>query len=295
MEKAGDGFGFIPVSTKLPDNIGMTQDGTKEITALFESKVFGFPKPLELVKFFVKAATSTSSNEGDIILDFFSGSATTAHAVMQLNAEDGGNRQFIMVQLPEVCDEKSEAYKAGFRNICEIGKERIRRAGAKILDETERRNSQLKIGEAETPPPDVGFRVFKLDASNLKTWDSAPIEGDRDEQLEILHARMMEMIHRIKPDRSGLDMVFEVMLKMGVPLSLPVTEIDINGKTAYSVGEDTLLLISFAPSLTAEDIEVMADYAPAKVIISQESFDTNSDAANAYYILHDRGIDLKLL
>ena len=295
MAKAGDGFGFIPVSTKLPDNIGMTQDGTKEITALFESKVFGFPKPLELVKFFVKAATSASNNDGDIIFDFFSGSATTAHAVMQLNAEDGGNRQFIMVQLPEVCDEKSEAYKAGFRNICEIGKERIRRAGAKILDETERRNSQLKIGEAETPPPDVGFRVFKLDASNLKTWDSAPIEGGRDEQLEILHARMMEMIHRIKPDRSGLDMVFEVMLKMGVPLSLPVTEIDINGKTAYSVGEDTLLLVSLAPSLTAEDIEIMADYAPAKVIISQESFDTNSDSANAYYILHDRGIDLKLL
>lgn len=230
-----------------------------------------------------------------IIMDFFSGSATTAHAVMQLNAEDGGNRQFIMVQLPEVCDEKSEAYKAGFRNICEIGKERIRRAGAKILDEAERRNSQLKIGEAETPPPDVGFRVFKLDASNLKTWDSAPIEGDRDEQLAILHARMREMIHRIKPDRDALDMVFEVMLKMGVPLSLPVTAVDINGKTAYSVGEDTLLLVSLAPSLTAEDMEVMADYAPAKVIISQESFDTNSDTANAYYILHDRGIDLKLL
>ena len=141
----------------------------------------------------------------------------------------------------------------------------------------------------------MGFRVFKLDASNLKTWDSAPIEGDRDEQLEILHARMREMIHRIKPDRSALDMVFEVMLKMGVPLSLPVTEIDINGKAAYSVGEDTLLLVSLAPSLTAEDMEVMADYAPAKVIISQESFDTNSDTANAYYILHDRGIDLKLL
>ena len=295
MAKAGDSFGFIPVSTKLPDNIGMTQDGTKEITELFESKVFGFPKPLELVKFFVKAATSTSGNEGDIIIDFFSGSATTAHAVMQLNAEDGGNRQFIMVQLPEVCDEKSEAYKAGFRNICEIGKERIRRAGAKILADAERRNSQLKIGEAETPPPDVGFRVFKLDASNLKTWDSAPIEGDRDEQLEILHARMREMIHRIKPDRNALDMVFEVMLKMGVPLSLPVTEVDINGKTAYSVGEDTLLLISLAPGLTAEDMEVMADYAPAKVIISQESFDTNSDTANAYYILHDRGIDMKLL
>ena len=270
------------------------QTATLDFIKIFDNKrVFDNPKSVDDIKSLVEYVTS--KDDGDIIFDFFSGSATTAHAVMQLNAEDGGNRQFIMVQLPEVCDEKSEAYKAGFRNICEIGKERIRRAGTKILDEAERRNSQLKIGEAATPPPDVGFRVFKLDASNLKTWNSAPIEGDRDEQLEILHARMREMIHRIKPDRSGLDMVFEVMLKMGVPLSLPVTEVDINGKTAYSVGEDTLLLISLAPSLMAEDIEVMADYAPAKVIISQESFDTNSDSANAYYILHDRGIDLKLL
>ena len=284
--------GMAPQSIMFYKDVGHSQEGAKEVTALLEAGAFNGPKPVRLLR---RLLTLANTEQDSIIMDFFSGSATTAHAVMQLNAEDGGNRQFIIVQLPEVCDEKSEAYKAGFRNICEIGKERIRRAGAKILDEAERRNSQLKIGEAETPPPDVGFRVFKLDASNLKTWDSAPIEGDRDEQLAILHARMREMIHRIKPDRSGLDMVFEVMLKMGVPLSVPVTEIDINGKTAYSVGEDTLLLVSLAPSLTAEDIEVMADYAPAKVIISQESFDTNSDTANAYYILHDRGIDLKLL
>ncbi|MBR0280286.1 MAG: site-specific DNA-methyltransferase, partial [Oscillibacter sp.] len=284
--------GMAPQSIMFYKDVGHSQEGAKEVTALLEAGAFNGPKPVRLLR---RLLTLANTEQDSIIMDFFSGSATTAHAVMQLNAEDGGNRQFIMVQLPEVCDEKSEAYKAGFRTICEIGKERIRRAGAKILDEAERRNSQLKIGEAETPPPDVGFRVFKLDASNLKTWDSAPIEGDRDEQLEILHARMMEMIHRIKPDRNALDMVFEVMLKMGVPLSLPVTEVDINGKTAYSVGEDTLLLVSLAPSLTAEDIEVMADYAPAKVIISQESFDTNSDSANAYYILRDRGIDLKLL
>ena len=134
MEKAGDKFGFIPVSTKLPDNIGMTQEGTKEISDLFEQKVFGFPKPVELIKFLVKVSTVTVKDDKEIILDFFSGSATTAHAVMQMNAEDGGNRQFIMVQLPELTDEKSEAFKAGYKNICEIGKERIRRAGKKILD-----------------------------------------------------------------------------------------------------------------------------------------------------------------
>ena len=125
MAKAGESFGRVTVSTKFPDNIGMSQDGTKEISELFSSKVFSFPKPTSLVKFLMHMHTSGD----DIILDFFSGSATTAHAVMQLNAEDGGHRKFIMVQLPEKCDEASEAYKAGYKNICEIGKERIRRAG----------------------------------------------------------------------------------------------------------------------------------------------------------------------
>ena len=129
IKKAGDKFGKVAVSTKLPDNIGMSQDGTKEITELFSGKVFSFPKPTSLVKFLMQIHTSSD----DIILDFFSGSATTAHAVMQLNAEDGGHRKFIMVQLPEKCDESSEAYKAGYKNICEIGKERIRRAGDRIV------------------------------------------------------------------------------------------------------------------------------------------------------------------
>ncbi len=130
MEKAGDKFGRVAVTTKLADDIGMSQDGTKEITNLLKSKVFSFPKPSSLIKFLVNIHVDTD----DVILDFFSGSATTAHAVMQLNAEDGGHRKFIMVQLPEACDEKSEAFKAGYRNICEIGEERIRRAGKQILE-----------------------------------------------------------------------------------------------------------------------------------------------------------------
>ena len=129
MIKAGSDFGKIAVSTKFPEEIGMSQDGTREINEYFGGKVFGYPKPISLVKYLLKSAT----NEDSIILDFFSGSATTAHAVMQLNAEDGGNRKFIMVQLPEPCDEKSEAFKSGYKNICEIGKERIRRAGQQIL------------------------------------------------------------------------------------------------------------------------------------------------------------------
>ena len=131
IKKAGDKFGRVAVSTKLPDNIGMSKDGTTEITVLFGAKTFSFPKPSSLIKYLL----SFSIEREDIILDFFSGSATTAHAVMQLNAEDGGNRKFIMVQLPEKTDEKSEAYKAGYTNICEIGKERIRRAAKKIAEE----------------------------------------------------------------------------------------------------------------------------------------------------------------
>ena len=283
------------LSDSLPGFSSMIQDGiftntaTKELTALFDGgHWFDFPKPVALLRQLIAQATESD----DIIIDFFSGSATTAHAVMQLNAEDGGNRHFILVQLPEVCDEKSEAFKAGFRNICEIGKERIRRAGTKILAEAEQKRSQLRLDGEEQPLPDVGFRVFKLDSSNLKTWDDTPLER---EQLEILYDRMNDMIDRVKPDRSDLDMVFEVMLKMGVPLTYPVTTIDIHGKPAYSVGEDTMLLIFLSPGVTPEDVVLMADYAPARVIISSEAFTDNTDMANAYYILRDKGIGLKLI
>ncbi len=292
MKKAGEKFGFIPVSTKLPDEIGMTQDGTKEITELFENKIFGFPKPLDFIKYFIKASTATSINDNDIILDFFSGSATTAHAVMQLNAEDGGNRRFICVQLPEVCDEKSEAYKAGYKNICEIGKERIRRAGAKILAESTEQNKQIELGEEEKQLPDVGFRAFKLDTSNLKTWDNTPVTED---DMQILLDRMNGMIHRVKNDRSNMDMVCEIMLKLGVPLTYSVKKTEVNGKTAYTIGDDCLLLICLAEDVQPEDVEAMAEYAPAKVIIAHDSFADDTAMANAHYILRDRGIELKLV
>ncbi len=139
--------------------------------------------------------------------DFFSGSATTAHAVMQLNAEDGGKRQFIMVQLPEVTDEKSEAFKAGYKNICEIGKERIRRAGAKIKEQ----NADV----------DVGFKVLKLDTSNLVKWDDTPLASTDTADL---FTRMDGMIESIKKGRSELDVVYEVMLKLGIPATYQVFE-----------------------------------------------------------------------
>lgn len=260
-----------------------TNTATKEIGGLFNRYLFDFPKPVELIK----QVISQASNTDDIILDFFSGSATTAHAVMQLNAEDGGNRRFILVQLPELCDEKSEAYKAGYKNICEIGKERIRRAGKKILEE----HTQVTMDE-DKHSLDVGFRVFKLDTSNLKTWDATPIE---DEQLDLLYQRMNTMIHRVKPERTDLDMIYEIMLKLGVPLTYSVTPFSINNKTVYGVGDDCLLLICLAEDVQPEDVEQMTEYAPAKIIISRDSFADDTAMANAYYILREHGIELKLV
>lgn len=284
------------------------QTATNEFTQIFDGKrVFDNPKSISDIKKLIEYITAR--NDNDIVLDFFSGSATTAHAVMQLNAEDGGNRRFILVQLPEVCDEKSEAAKAGYANICEIGKERIRRAGKKLMQQVTSGVGNIKgegygcgmpttKSEWETAIKeivDVGFRVFKLDSSNLKTWDAAPIAPQAGDVIGELANRMNAMIHRVKPDRSDLDMVFEVMLKLGVPLDFPVTEVSVNGKTAYSVGEDCLLLVCLTPDIQPEDVEQMAEYAPAKAVISRDSFADDTAMANAWYILRDRGVDLKLV
>ena len=277
-----EGISITPYETLLLNDFGTTANGAIALKNLDLNKMFDFSKPIELIKHFGMLC----SKEDDIILDFFSGSATTAHAVMQLNAEDGGNRQFIMVQLPEVCDEKSEAYKAGYQNICEIGKERIRRAGKKILEE----NNQMTLEDKEQL--DIGFKVFKLDSSNLKTWDNTPVTA---EQMDLLYERMNNMIHRVKSDRSDLDMVCEIMLKLGVPLTYSITAVEINGKTAYSIGDDCLLLICLAEDVQPEDVEQMAEYAPAKLIISRESFVDDTAMANTHYILKDHGMELKLV
>lgn len=289
MAKAGDSFGFIPVSTKLPDSIGMTQDGTKEITQLFDSKVFGFPKPVAFIKYFIKVATATSINDNDIILDFFSGSATTAHAVMQLNAEDGGNRRFICVQLPEVCDEKSEAYKAGYSNICEIGKERIRRAGSRLCEnvESKENNSTLRTPNSTL---DIGFKVFRLDTSNLKLWDDTPIEGG---DLDTLFDRIEEHIDGLKPDRSDADLLYEILLKMGYPLTAGLTALDVDGLTVYKV-ENGEMLVCLQEGVTAEHIERMAALSPQKIVLAGRCLADSSAKANAFYLLKNREITLEV-
>ena len=261
----------------------ITEKGTVELGELGLSAYFDFPKPIELLK----RAIQIGTNDEDIILDFFSGSATIAHAVMLLNEENKENRKFICVQLPAPCDEDSAAYKDGYYNICEIGKERIRRAGKKILEE----NAQTELGDEEKKPLDIGFKVFKLDTSNLKTWDGTPIE---DRQIDIFYERLNSMIDTVKDDRTDMDVVYEVMLKMGIPLDVEVQYMEIGDKIAYIVG-DFILMICLAKNITAEDIENMAQYAPAKIICAEAGFADDSALSNAHYILKDRSIELKLV
>ena len=261
------------------------QNGTTEIKNLLgSSAIFDYSKPIFLIE---QAMRMIDISAGDVILDFFSGSATTAHAVMHLNAEDMGSRKFVCVQLPEACDEKTAAFKEGYKNICEIGKERIRRAGKKFLEE----NAQTELGDEERKPLDVGFKVFKLDTSNLKTWDSTPIDGDN---VDYFYDRLNSMIESVKYDRTDMDVVYEVMLKMGITLDTPVTYIEVNGKIVYIVGE-FLLMVCLAKNITAEDIEGIADYSPAKIVCAEAGFADDSALSNAHYILKDRSIELKLV
>ena len=235
----------------------------------------------------LKYIIAISSIECDIILDFFSGSATTAHAVMQLNAEDGGDRRFIMVQLPEVCGEKTEAYKAGYKNICEIGKERIRRAGEKIKAEIEEENAQLKMGEEPKKVPDIGFMVFKLDSSNLKKW-----QPDYDD----LEKTLLDSIENYVEGRSELDVVYEIILKMGLDLTYPVDELDVNGRKIYSVAFGALM-ICLDDHITKEIadgmISLYQEYQPElwKVVFKDNGFETDSAKTNIKEQLKAAGLE----
>lgn len=321
--------GVVPLTIWKYEEVGHNQEGRQELKKLFNDKgYFDGPKPVRLLNKILRIA---NLSDNDIILDFFSGSATTAHAVMQLNAVDGGNRQFIMVQLPELCDEESEAFKAGYNTICDIGMERIRRAGSKLKDALEKDGGDFRhlvkhindspqktffsddSEQAFTVPIiparwsaadenqenqemanklDVGFKVFELETSNLKTWDGTPVT--ENEQQELIE-RMNHMLDRVKPDRTDLDMVYEIMLKMGVPLDYSVNPIEIDGKVAYAIGDDCMLLVCLAEGVTSENIEELATYAPAKMILGKNTLKNATAMANAYYILKDRFIELKLV
>lgn len=278
--------GIVPTTIMFHSECGHNQEAKKELISILPGigNAFETPKPSRLL---IKLMGLVNFDNNDIILDFFSGSATTAHAVMQLNAEDRGNRRYICVQLPEVCGEKSEAYKSGYTNICEIGKERIRRAGQKILASLERQT----IPDDNMPSVDIGFKVFKLDSSNLKLWDDTPI-GNNDPG--ILLNRIAGHIDSLKPDRKDEDLVFEILLKMGYPLTVNIAIANMDELTIYQVDHGQML-ICLHPGITAEHIEKMAALQPNKIVLAESALFDNSALSNAYYLLENRGIELKII
>jgi adenine-specific DNA-methyltransferase len=243
----------------LSEEVGHNQTATREVKQLFDdNKYFDFPKPVS----YIKQMLMVSTKNEDLILDFFSGSATTAHAVMQLNAEDGGKRMFIMVQLPEATDEKSEAYKAGYKNICEIGKERIRRAGKKIKDESPLTTQDL----------DTGFRVLKLDTSNMQDVYYTPAEFNEQKLFD----------DNIKPDRlgnDGEDLLFQTMIELGIELSAKIEKRSIAGKAVWSVS-DGYLMACFDEEVNETTITEIARQHPYYFVMRDSSLANDQVADN---------------
>ena len=243
-------------------------EGSTDFKNLMNNSAFDFPKPVSLLNFIQKVST----NKDSLVLDFFSGSATTAHSVMQLNSEDGGNRRFIMVQLPEKTDEKSEAFREGFKNICEIGKERIRRAGDKIVQE---------YGNKDL---DIGFKVFKLDSSNLNKWD--PDYDDLEQTLLVSQ-------DNIKPDRTQEDLIYEIMLKYGIDLTLPIEEYDVGENKIYSIGFGALLICldnKITKDITDSIIELASEDV-SRVVFKDNGFASDADKTNIKETLRTHNID----
>ena len=289
MGKAGERFGRKAVSTRLPENVGMSLNGTKEITELFEGKLFDFPKPSSLIKYLLQILHVSDG----IILDFFSGSGTTAHAVMQLNAEDGGSRRFICVQLPEETDEKSEARKAGFANIAEIAKERIRRAGKQIAvewasahqsDDMDKYSENTDKRWAEAHSADTGFKVFKLAESGFRQWRQ-PEYTD----AESLQRELSLNIDVVLPDTPSENLLYELMLRLGLKLTCKVSFAD---DVYYVEDEDTGRLCLFLlERVNQELIDAVLAKNPAKVVALDRLFD-GDDALKSNTVLQmkDAGV-----
>lgn len=254
-------------------NCETNEDATFQLEALFGKGncFFDTPKPVGLIKMLVKAVSDGDRNFN--VLDFFSGSATTAHAVMQLNAEDGGHRKFIMVQLPEPCDEKSEAFKAGYKNICEIGKERIRRAGDKI--------------KAEHPDADldIGFRVFRVDESNMKNVYYHP--------EEVTQLMLGETVSNIKEDRTDMDLLYACLLDWGVEINLPHTSTQVAGCTVHNV-DNGALAACFDRAVPRAVVEYMANLQPLRAVFRDEAFATDAEKINVTEIFKNLSPDTKV-
>lgn len=249
----------------------MNENGTEELGKLIKSKIFDHPKPSVTLRHLI----NISSKFNEIIVDFFAGTAPTAHAVLDLNKVDQGNRKYIMVQLPEPCNEDTEAYKAGYGTIADIGKERIRRVGLKIKEKHPEYRG------------DLGFKVFKLDSSNIKPWDVD--EGN-------LGSSLLDLVNNIKADRSEQDVLYEILLKYGLDLTIPIEERTIEGKRVFIIGAGALI-ICLDEKITLELVEALAklkdELQPElmRVVFKDGGFKTDVVKTNAVQILRQNGIE----
>ncbi len=257
-----------PLIDKKSTGVGTNENASSDFSDLIGDNIFDNPKPPSLIKYLLNFLTE----DCDLIIDFFAGSSTTAHAVMQLNAEDGGNRKFIMVQLPEECDPKSEAAKAGYANIAEISKERVRRAGAKIL-------------EGDCHPDwnkDIGFRTLKVDTSNMKDVYYRPDEVDQSD--------LLSSVDNIKADRTGEDLLFQVLVDWGVDLTLPIRHEKFNGKSVYFV-DDNALVACFETGVNEEFVKQLATHKPLRVVFRDNGFASDDVKANVAQIFRQTSPD----
>lgn len=279
--------GIVPQTLWTFEEVGHTQEAKKELLSVVpfsnSNDVFDTPKPPRLITRMLKIAT----NKDSYILDFFSGSATTAQAIMQLNAEDEGNRKYLMVQLPEPCPANTGDPKCKYQTICEIGKERIRRAGGKIKAEIEEQNAQLKIGEEPKKVPDIGFKDFKLDSSNLKKWDP---------DFNNLEQSLFDSVGNYVDGRSELDVVYEIMLKMGLDLTWPLETHAYGGKNVYTIGLGALMIClddHITPDVAEGMVSLHKELAPEswKVVFKDNGFAYDSAKVNIKEILKCAGLD----
>ncbi|KAF5058142.1 DNA methylase [anaerobic digester metagenome] len=268
--------------TTLWDFVPLNTRGSAEMTEILGNlKIFDNPKPSGLLLELCRLGSQKDS----IILDFFSGSGTTAHSVMQLNKEDGGSRKFIMVQLPELTDEKSEAYNAGFNNICKIGKERIRRAGDKLISKVKGENQTALVPKNSNL--DVGFKVLKLDTSNLKKWNP---------DYENLEQTLLDNLENLVPGRSELDLIYEIMLKYGIDLTLPIEEYTTSNKKIYAIGMGAIVICleyDITKDIATEIIKLREELSPEimRVVFRDNGFASDSDKTNIKETLKNQGIE----
>jgi len=268
--------GLRPNTIWLHQEVGHNQEGRQEVKKLFNDKgFFDSPKPVRLLNQIIQISNIKNN---DIILDFFSGSATTAHALMRFNAEDSGNRKFIMVQIPEVTDEKSEAYKADYNTIAEIGKERIRRAGEKIKTDN--------VDKEGIDDLDVGFRVLKVDSPNMKDVYFSPDNTNQDD--------MFDLASNIKDDRSDEDLLFMVLLDWGIDLSVKIERRDVVGKTVY-FADDNFLAACFEENLDEDFVKILVKERPLKVVLRDSGFASSSVKINVEQIFKQASIEVKVI